>query len=380
MKNFIKNFLLLTIPCLLFIFILLELVFRFVIPAANKPDLLFDRKDQIIHFDTSKNRQGVFTVGKFAQQRGRWSVNNFGWNSPVNYKQEKDGKLRIAVIGDSFIESLMVDNTKTFPSLLRDFSSDSWEVYPFGISGAPLSQYLHMSRYASRYFDPDIFVLNIVYNDFDESLSSFSGNPYFKKLHVDSSRRVTETSPVPYKLPFHQRLLKRSALVRYMYDNLKLRSVLREKLKGTDTKNENINANVKVDPIAAKKDEIRLAVNYMFGKLRAENPGKRIILVMDGPRYDIYDNKLDRSNVVFLNQMIAKSAWDNQLEFLDLINVFAADYKVNKKEFNSKLDTHWDEYGHKVVADTLYRYIKSHRPLAPNAENENIHTPSSSHN
>jgi hypothetical protein len=252
MKNFIKNFLLLTIPCLLVIFVLLELVFRFVIPAANKPDLLFDRNDEIIHFDASTNRQGMFTVGKFAQQRGRWSVNNFGWNSPVNYKQKKDGKLRIAVIGDSFIESLMVDNTKTYPSLLRDYSSDSWEVYPFGISGAPLSQYLHMSRYAARLFDPDIFVINIVYNDFDESLSSFKGNPYFKKLDIDSNNKVSEVKPLPYKLAFYEKVLKRSALVRYMYDNLKLRYVLKEKFNGSQTKNETINANVKVDPIASK--------------------------------------------------------------------------------------------------------------------------------
>ena len=358
MKKFILNFLLLTVPSIIIILLLFELVFRFVIPAANKPDLYFDQKEQLIHFNNSTNTTGLYTAGKFAQQKGRWSVNNYGWNSPVNYQPKKDGKLRIAVIGDSFIEALMVDNTKTYPSLLAKVSPRPWEVYAFGISGAPLSQYLHMSRYVAKTFDPDVLVINIVYNDFDESLSDFKDKYYFKKLDVGANNSVKETTPMPYKLTFDKKLIKRSALMRYFYINLQLRYTLDELFKDKSTKN--VNANVSVDPIYAQRDKINVAVNYMFNKFRTENPGKKIVLVMDGPRFDIYDNKLSTSNVLFLNQMVARSAAANHLDFIDLTNVFASDFKKNHKRFNSNFDSHWDEYGHKLVADTLYKFIKTH--------------------
>ena len=65
-----KNILFLTIPSAIMVLLLLELVFRFVIPAANKPDLVFEEREKIIHFDPSTNAKGVFTVGRFALLSG----------------------------------------------------------------------------------------------------------------------------------------------------------------------------------------------------------------------------------------------------------------------------------------------------------------------
>ena len=368
MKNLVKNLLFVSVPSILLILILLELVFRFVIPAANKPDLLYDRQEGIIHFDASANSRGVFTVGRFALQRGHWRVNNYGWNSPVDYKKEKDGKLRIAVIGDSFIESLMVDNTKTYPSLIRNYSLNSWDVYSFGISGAPLSQYLNMSRYVARHFDPDIFVINLVYNDFDESLSGLKDTPYFEKLAIDAAGKVTEVQPKPYHISKHKKLMKRSALVRYLYDNLKLRYVLTEKF-GRKAQAQSLNANVNVGAIAQNKAKLDLLIRYVFGKLRSENPGKDILLVLDGPRFDIYNSALGKSNVLFMNRLVSQAATSCHLALLDLTPVFASDYQKHRRAFNSGYDSHWDEYGHKVTADTLYRLILKHRLLASNKKN-----------
>jgi hypothetical protein len=46
MKAVLKNILFVTLPSLVFMFLLLELVFRFIIPAANQPDYMFDEKTE----------------------------------------------------------------------------------------------------------------------------------------------------------------------------------------------------------------------------------------------------------------------------------------------------------------------------------------------
>ena len=56
------------------------------------------------------------------------------------------------------------------------------EVYRFGMPGAPLSQYLHMSRYAVRHFAPDVLVFVVVHNDFFDSVRELREDPGFLQL------------------------------------------------------------------------------------------------------------------------------------------------------------------------------------------------------
>ena len=166
----LKYFPLLTVPAVILTFLMLELAFRFVIPASTTPFAYFDTAEQILRLDENGPQSGTHTVGKAAQIRGRWQVNNFGWNSEIDYEMNRREKTRIAVIGDSFIVALHVDVEESMPGLLREKIGDQAEVYSFGTRGAPMSQYLHMSRYVNKNSDPDILVFNIVNNDFDRSL------------------------------------------------------------------------------------------------------------------------------------------------------------------------------------------------------------------
>jgi hypothetical protein len=43
------------------------------------------------------------------------------------------------------------------------------EVLRFGMDGAPLSQYLHVLRHEVRAFKPDVVLVQLIHNDFDES-------------------------------------------------------------------------------------------------------------------------------------------------------------------------------------------------------------------
>ena len=169
-----KSFVSITIPTLVLVVAILEAIFWTIVPASRPPQACFDRASNIYKFCPGQG-SGVATRGKLARSASTWRINNEGWNSPIDY-QSKSERRRIAVIGDSYIEALNVDIAESYPFLLSTALGVDYEVYSFGISGAPLSQYLNLSRYVVSEFDPDVLIFNVVHNDFEESIRKYNSN------------------------------------------------------------------------------------------------------------------------------------------------------------------------------------------------------------
>jgi hypothetical protein len=79
----LKNILIVTLPALFIILLLLEVLFRTVIPASEFPMNVFDEKDKIWKYSNEKNT-GLHTIGKFAEIQAKWRINNMGWNYPID--------------------------------------------------------------------------------------------------------------------------------------------------------------------------------------------------------------------------------------------------------------------------------------------------------
>jgi len=342
-----RNLVLITLPALLIIFFILEMFFRFVIPAMDRPPACFDTAEGIFKYCPDAG-EGLATFGKYARQRGRWRINNHGWNSPIDYSIRKD-RPRIAVIGDSYVEAFHVDVGKDFPSLMRTEIGDIYDVYSFGISGASLSEYLNINRYVNRNFDPDILIFNIRYNDFAESV--FEINPADTHMLMISvtDTSVTEIPPRPNysfsQFNLKRRILRKSALLRYLVINLRVQQAVRDMFSKRD-----YSGNVEIEAVDENRDRIETAAAYVFERLNEENPGKRVIIVMAAPRHDIYAGTLEESRVLFLNDLVRRLSLANGFELLDLTRPMLEDYKANKIPFNSPRDAHWNEYGHAFVA------------------------------
>ena len=196
----LKNILFATLPSILVLLIILEAFFRIVIPASDPPRGFFDEKEKMYSF-SNKKEKGVITIGRFAEIRVRWRINNMYWNYPIDYYPVDDKKL-IAVIGDSYIEASQVNVGENYPYLLRGKLINDYEVYAFGMAGAPLSQYLHISRYVNRHFNPDILIFNLVHNDFDESIQElFPIDCHFLKLSIKKSSSSTHPSLLSVEQP-----------------------------------------------------------------------------------------------------------------------------------------------------------------------------------
>ncbi len=352
----IKYFSIITVPTLLVLFIFLELFFRWIIPSCEMPTGFFDEESKIFRYQP--NEKGVYTIGKFADIKAKWISNNAGWIYPRDYIKTKTKK-RIAVIGDSYIEALQVDFNKNYPFLLNDKLGNDYEIYSFGKREAPLSQYLNMSRYVVKNFNPDILIFNIVHNDFDESIYELNPNRnYFMRIkHNSLNNNITETEPVPNhsfaQYNFWKRFFYQSATLRYFYYNLEIFSIL----KSSDAAE--YESNVIPNILIKNKDMIALTTEYILNRLRVENPQKRVIFVFDAPRQAIYDRSLAKSKVLWLYDMVEHECKKNNIEFIDLTKPMELQYLKNNINYNSALDYHWNDHGHRFVANILYEYLKN---------------------
>ncbi len=359
MTKALKNFLVITIPTFIILILLLELFFRVIIPASEIPQSFFDEKELIFRYETNSKSEGLFTIGKAAQQKGRWRINNYGWNSPIDYMSQRENKL-IAIFGDSYIEAFQVDTDKSYPSLLRNEMGENFDVYSFGISGAPLSEYLNYSRYANKYFNPDILIFNIVHNDFIESILKLRPEKTnMLTLNIEGDT-ITENLPKPdYSLRQYNRLEKiiyKSALIRYLYFNLHIGSFIIN-IRKKNNSEEKYNANIEVSKNLDNKSLIIKSVDYILGKIHEENPNKRIIFIIDAARGDIYRNTLKNSNILFLHDILKENCLKYNFEYIDLSLPMENDYKKNKIKFNSEIDAHWNEYGHNFVYNQIREFL-----------------------
>jgi hypothetical protein len=360
LKKILKNIVFVTIPMLLVFFILLEIVSRIFFPGQEEPKSIYDEKTRLVKFNRDNGTRGLWTNGNFAQQRGRWRINNDGWNSPIDYfAEKKPGVKRIAVIGDSYIEAWQVDAEKSYPSLVADSLGPNYEVYSFGISGSPLSQYLHMSRYVDSLYSPDIYVFNLIHNDFHESINGLSYNPMFLTIKINKDSSFTEVQPVKPERTYNKipggSLLRKSSFFRYVYYNLHLM----EKFKSRKVAAKSVEMNVNLNDILDRQDSLRAVTGYLLKKIKSELGNKEVIFVMDGPRSSIYKGEVEKAHVARLNNMVAEQCKALNFPFIDLTPFMVKDFQKNGKRFESKYDNHWDYYGHQFVAGVVYNYFKN---------------------
>ncbi len=347
----------LVLASLLVCFLISELVFTFAIPASTLPEALFDSADRILRYDPDGRRRGLFTAGRWAQQRGRWQINNAGWNSEIDYKPagERERPL-IALIGDSFVEGLHVDVDETIAAVLRRRLGPAWDVYGFGMSGASLSQYLLMSRYVARHFAPEVMVFIIIHNDLNESLRELIPQDHMLQVSL-ADGAFSEVAPKPYRPSPVRRLLRRSALVRYVTLNARLAQFVSRIASGGEKRP--FRSNVEVEALASERELITRATSFLVGRLRDENPERDLVFVMDALRPDIYAGTLDESPLAWMNDLMAAVCREHAVTFIDLTPPFLAHYRERGEAFNSRIDSHWNEVGHRVAAEVLAERLKT---------------------
>ncbi|MEO0618385.1 MAG: SGNH/GDSL hydrolase family protein [Pseudomonadota bacterium] len=311
------------------------------------------------------------TRATFRHPDGRTStvtINQHGWNSTKPYYRlsPPPGRVRVAVVGDSYVHGAFIDTRDGFPELLETKLNErglqSVEVLRFGMDGAPLSQYLHMLRKEVSAYRPDVVVIPLIHNDFDESFR-FLKTRYassFMKVRRDANGDVSEIAPSAFR-PGLADTLRKSAAFRYVYYEtnlyLHLRSFVSRFFWGG---NESYQPEFISSAVDIRKledmDEIAFYTLHIMEKMKAlaEKNGFQLVFAMDGVREAVYANKSPDDYVVGkLNRIAYNTAANLDLPFVDLQPVFAEHFAAHGKRFEFPYDWHWNELGNRLVANAI---------------------------
>jgi lysophospholipase L1-like esterase len=333
-------------------------VFRFVLPGSDVPRNAF--VNDLVRYQP--NQTGVWRIRD--EIAAPFSMNAQGWNSPLpDYPREKRaGMMRIAVVGDSFVEAIQVPVDKSFAEAISPARTPV-EVFRYAISGAPMSQYVHMIEREVLAARPDVIVVMLVHNDFDESFITRPGRytSSFMKLKIENGQVAGEILPTPWR-PGSVERLRQTATARFFLYRWQVRpQLLADAIFGKALADGGqSSANIDVDAVMARDVEIRTATRHLVGRLAAlaRANGAKLLLAMDGDRSSIYAER-PGSKALALNAIASETATAAGVPFVDLHPVFAADWARNRRRFEFDSDGHWNEYGHLVVAGAVSAAISA---------------------
>jgi len=364
----------------------LELFFRFVLPASDYPRLTY--AGDVLRY--RPGQQGHYRVQDEIDVP--FAINAQGWNAarPSYAEAKPAGATRVAIVGDSFVEAFQVPATASLAEQLEALPGRTRvEALRFGMSGAPFSHYLWMLEREALRFRPDVVVLSLVHNDFDESWRDAGGRygVAFQHLAVEDDRITGWIAPRAYDAGASD-LLMRSAALRFLRFNRQVsRSALTTAIFGEPAppppRKERqqpatpgvgaastalreaakvpglpwVDANVFLERVLDDPDLLAAATDAMVARAAAlaKQHGFRLLLTMDGARQAIYEGRDSRA--LALNRLVAEMATRHGVDFLDLHPRFAEAWAHERRRFDHVHDNHWNANGHAVVARAIRAWL-----------------------
>jgi len=332
-----------------------EILFRSsVFTASQIPFTNQEPAYKLLTFDTSKIRDGVYTAGVATSYRRKWHVNEQGFLYDKDFvHKETRNKPCIAVIGDSYIESLAVPCQKQFATILQDSIGDSLVVYPFGVPGAGLSEYMQIARYAAENFDPEVFIFAVTVEDVKESYRTDSSEPFFLKFNFVNDT-IIECAPTGIGPNPLTRFLRVSAFSRYLYLNLGVKPNRIFHMRPYKT----VVTTSESSPFTSDLDyKLQRIATHIVNKLIAEYPKKKFLFVVDGNRQTLY-NTYRKPPPLAESRYLKNACKTDNCQVLDLNDKFADEFLRTHQMNSFATDIHWNDIGNRLVANAVFEKLK----------------------
>jgi hypothetical protein len=326
-------------------------VFRFLWKASDMPRNVYT--GGVIRY--VPNQTGVVRIRN--EVRARYTINAQGWNSahPTYDIPQSPDRPRIAIVGDSYVEAFQVDSDRSAAEHLE--ACLDAEVFRFGLSGSPLSQYLYMIRQEVVRYRPQIVIVLLIHNDFVESYRLRIGRytESFMRFEIDDGA-ITEIPPAPYDPP---RLLwlRGSAWYRFVVDRMQLPIRNLKEFVLRSGRSDYV-ANVPASMLGEEWDNIERVTRYFFDELVAagEQWDFLPVVAVDGVRQLIYspgEASEQEAEAIRVNELCRRVGAERGVKVVDLQDAFARDFAERGVRFEYVHDGHWNEVGHEVAAKTL---------------------------
>lgn len=335
--------------------LLLELGFRLLPVNEGLRGLSVDEQNPVFRF--TPHRESVYSRGWNFSIVNRVRTNNYGFINDHDYDPALTTPL-LAVIGDSFVEAVMVPFAQTGVSRLADSVGAAGRVYGFGTSGSSLSQYLAYARYVRDTFHPTALTVVIVGNDFDESLRTYKNEPGLHYFAESPGGELTLTR-LDRPVPWWRDLVGGSSLAMYLYVNLEIRDVWKRfayRPGQSAISRPRFVGNTAAEATAERVADSDRVIDAFLRQLpgMAGLPVSRIALVVDAPRPELYDasalEAVSDSYFSIMRAHLIDRARAGGFEVLDMQPAFLADYAQRRLRFEYPDDNHWNGTGHEVFA------------------------------
>lgn len=330
-----------------------ELFFRFVVPASRGPYQARDDKYQILKMDIGRHKEGRFTVGRFARHRFRWTINDQGWNSDIEFlPRDRRQTGCIAMVGASYVEGFYVDVDRTLPAELSKAIGSGWDVYNLGKSGVNAAQSVLVARYTRDVFEPDVYVFVMNHGAIRSSVRDF-GYLAFNSQYKTAGDGLEELPPSVYTPNPITRNMRESAILSYLWMN-------RKAIRGFQAIRQEAKQKSGDDASMSWERErpiLEMAADRIVAALRHDHPGARLLVVTDADRHTLYETG-KRPDPLNTSVLFEEACRNHGVGFLDLTDAFADDYAVHRRRFNFDEDYHWNGYGIEIVTREIVRYLQ----------------------
>ena len=343
----------------LFLAVFLELVFRTLVPAAEMPAGFQDQDYMIMALDRSSPRDGIHTLGRLGRPAFRWRINNYGFNSAIDYVPPAErGKPCVAVIGDSYTQGLYADVEAHLAGRLQAALGGTCDVYNLATSGMPFSQCPPVVRFAEAQFAPDLIVIQAGSSSLVRSLRS-TGLVRYCQQYAVAGESLQPLPPTPFRVNKRNRLLRKSALVRYLYHNANLNpggagDIVKAMEEAGD------------DPdflLGVPRELCDELLDRIFAEIAAASPDTPVLVVFDANRNDLHATGA-RPPRLAESPVVEQGCRRNGVHFLDLTDAFWSEYQQHGRMFNFTNNYHWNPYGVSVVARAIETEIGRSEQMA----------------
>jgi hypothetical protein len=281
----------------------------------------------------------------------------------INHKFTKDKNItRIAVIGGSNTDAILVEPKKIFTSILENRLNDKrirFEVFNFGVPAYSTDQELIIfEKYALKY-NPDIVVLVVDPNDIRESYRKkiyYMEDSTLKKNYDNTALKLSATD----KLLWYLSTKSQAFYVIQQFFGFKYGTYqfIFDKLGGLSFEDKRYGID-EILLLREKTKELNESYN-LFEHLIANfsEVSKRdnvTLLILYTPMRMEFDNKLDSNS--FDNMAVQKTVTSicNKTG-VPLINIYDDLYN-NYTEVYREDGSHFNERGHELIANEMYKML-----------------------
>jgi len=353
LRQIFNNFLL-VITSFLLPLLLLELCLRFL-PVNDGFNFQPVNAQEPI-YRAQPNQDVTASKGWNLENARTMRINNAGFRNDQDYTINPSGPL-IAVVGDSYVEAIQVDYEDTFYGTLSGKLKNQATVYSFGFSGAPLSQYLVWAKHAVDFYGADYVAINVVSNDFDESLSKYGLSEGFYR-YEECQQNSFCNKRNDYSIGKFRPIITSSALLRYLFFNVQVTGLV----ANYNARQTRYVSNVLETADPEVITDSKMAVDLFFRDLLEEVklPRENIVFLVDGRVYDMNKSKFESSFFGQLRAYFIDSLENHNYQYIDLKEHYADHFKRHEEHFESANDAHWNELGHEIAAHHLEEFLQKH--------------------